>query len=76
MLQRREVSILLYVNVIDEQHCCDCSRMVYPVEGREEGGVQDLPEMTSGKYEPLVHMNALLNEEVRKTMAEVASECE
>ena len=55
----------------------DCSQMVYPVAGREEADLQDLSQMTSGKYEPLVHMNALLSEEIRKTMAEVnvASEC-
>ena len=48
--------------------------MVYPVASREEVNVHDLQdEMTSGKYEPLVHMNALLSEEVRKTMADITS---
>ena len=51
-----------------------CSRMVYPVVGKEEADLQDSEQMSSGKYEPLVHMNALLSEEIRKTMAEVAGE--
>ena len=48
--------------------------MVYPVAGKEEADLQDSEQMSSGKYEPLVHMNALLSEEIRKTMAEVAGE--
>ena len=51
-----------------------CSRMVYPVAGREEAGPQETEESTSGKYEPLVHMNMVLTEEIRKTIAEAASE--
>ena len=46
------------------------SRMVYPVAGREE---EEPGESTSGKYEPLVHMNAVLSSEIHKTMAEAAS---
>lgn len=49
--------------------------MVYPPVSAEEAGRRDLAEMTSGKYEPLVYMNALLSEEVQKTMTEVAGEC-
>jgi hypothetical protein len=49
--------------------------MVYPVAGKEEASLQDPEQMSSGKYEPLVHMNALLGEEIRKTMAEIAGEC-
>ena len=48
--------------------------MVYPVAGREEAGLQETEETTSGKYEPLVHMNQVLSEEIRKTVAETASE--
>jgi transcription initiation factor TFIIH subunit 3 len=50
------------------------SRMVYPVAGKEEASLQDPEQMSSGKYEPLVHMNALLGEEIRKTMAEIAGQ--
>ena len=42
--------------------------------GREEAGLQETEETTSGKYEPLVHMNRVLTEEIRKTVAETASE--
>lgn len=42
--------------------------MVYPVPGREEVAPHD-PRLMSGKYEPLVHMNAILNEEIQKAMA-------
>lgn len=48
--------------------------MVYPVAGVEEAGPQETEESTSGKYEPLVHMNTVLTEEIRKTIAEAASE--
>jgi transcription initiation factor TFIIH subunit 3 len=48
--------------------------MVYPVAGKEEASLQDPEQMSSGKYEPLVHMNALLGEEIRKTMAEIAGQ--
>ncbi|CAI8052647.1 General transcription factor IIH subunit 3, partial [Geodia barretti] len=47
--------------------------MVYPVAGREEAGLQETEETTSGKYEPLVHMNRVLTEEIRKTVTETAS---
>ena len=56
-----------------------CSRMVYPVASREEGGGEGGDESNgtmSGKYEPLVHMNTVLTEETKKTMADIAArEC-
>lgn len=53
--------------------------MVYPVAGREEEEAvsQDTAaadSSTSGKYEPLVHMNTILTSEIHRTMAEAASE--
>lgn len=50
----------------------DCSQMLYPVLGKEEPDHQDQSQMMSGKYEPLVHMNALLSEQIRKAMSETA----
>ena len=53
-----------------------CSRMVYPVAGRDEAELlkETSEESMSGKYEPLVIMNSVLTEEIHKTMAEAASE--
>ena len=44
------------------------SQMVYPVPGREEVTPHDA-RLMSGKYEPLVHMNVILGEEIQKAMA-------
>lgn len=46
--------------------------MVYPVTGMEEADHQDQSQTMSGKFEPLVHMNTLLSEQIRKTMSETA----
>ena len=48
--------------------------MVYPVASKKEANLEDPEQMNSGKYEPLVHMNTVLSEEIRKTMEEIASE--
>ena len=51
--------------------------MVYPVAGKEGSELHDVGDnnMASGKYEPLVHMNTLLTEQVRQTMADTSSKC-
>ena len=52
-----------------------CSQMVYPVAGRDEVNPEDSALLMSGKYEPLVHMNAILSEEIRRALAAETSEC-
>ena len=47
------------------------SPIVYPVPGREQLPTED-PRLQSGKYEPLVHMNAVLSEEVQRVMGTLA----
>ena len=41
--------------------------MIYPVPMQGDLPMDD-PRLQTGKYEPLVHMNELLNEEIRKVM--------
>lgn len=45
--------------------------MVYPVSGRQQLAMED-PRLKTGKYEPLVHMNTVLCEEVQRVMANAA----
>lgn len=45
--------------------------MVYPVSGRQQLAMED-PRLKTGKYEPLVHMNTILCEEVQRVMGTVA----
>lgn len=47
--------------------------MVYPVPGREKLDMDD-PRLVTGKFEPLVHLNAILSEEVQRAMAESAGD--
>lgn len=47
------------------------SDMVYPVSGRQQLAMED-PRLKTGKYEPLVHMNTILCEEVQRVMSTVA----
>ena len=44
-----------------------CSEIVYPTPDQKLLSMDD-PRLQTGKYEPLVHMNELVNEEVRRVM--------